>query len=118
MKEKPILEKVVEKYLCDRAKKANWLPLKFTSPQRRSVPDRILLGSLEKVEAALDGYGVPTDVALEAMAATVTFIEVKRSGGVCTSGQEREHALLRARGFRVLVADNKEMIDELYDKEI
>lgn len=58
---------------------------KFTSPGRRSVPDRIC--SLRR--------GV------------VFFIEFKAPGEKPTPAQERDHARRRARGFRVYVVDNK-----------
>ena len=111
---KELLEKDVEKYFRKVAMQDGRQPYKFTSPSRRSVPDQICLGSLASVEKALDGYGVPTAVALQVMAEAITFIECKRPGAKPTEAQIREHEKLRARGFRVLVVDSKEMVDELY----
>lgn len=111
---KPILEKEVEAYLNKKAAKAGRQSYKFTSPQRRSVPDRIILGDFEKVSNILAPYQIPVAVILKAMAEMITFIECKRPGGQPTEAQTREHEKLRARGFRVLVVDSKEMVDELY----
>lgn len=118
-----ILERDVEKYLNTRAAKADWLSLKFTSPQRRSVPDRILLGNKEKLlellrpEMDFVNEAWLGDLAEQLMAAAITFVECKRPGGVPTEGQTREHEKLRARGFTVLVVDSKEMVDGLYSEE-
>ena len=118
-----ILEKDVEARLRDRAKQAGWSPYKFTSPQRRSVPDQLVLGNLTKVKDVLHkllGLGrtpppfVIEELALEAMAASITFVECKRPGETPTPAQEREHAKLRERGFTVRVVDNFEQIEEIY----
>lgn len=111
---KKIDEKDIELRLNAKAKADGRLSYKFVSPQRRSVPDRLILGSLEKVEAILAPYDVPVDHILRAMAEAITFIECKRPGGKPTEAQTREHEKLRARGFRVLVVDSKAMVDELY----
>jgi hypothetical protein len=132
MKKRELLERDIEKDLNTKAAKAGWWSLKFTSPQRRAVPDRILLGSKDAVNADMLALlkrnplfkGREVDPrAFEALAAAlgdsamagcVTFVECKRPGAKPTVAQEREHAKLRARGFTVLVVDTKEQIDGLY----
>lgn len=78
------LEKDIEKRVCDYAKSLGILVYKFTSPSRRSVPDRMFV---------LPGGGV-------------FFIEFKRKGQKPTAGQEIEIAKLRKQGARVFVIDN------------
>jgi hypothetical protein len=63
------------------------MALKFSSPQRRNVPDRMFVF-----------FG-----------GVIGFIEYKASGEVPTSGQEREMQRLRDRGCEVAWTDN---IDE------
>lgn len=79
------LEKVIEKKVCDHAKELGCLVYKFTSPARRSVPDRMFI--LPK------GKGV-------------FFIEFKRKGAAPTEAQKIEIAKIRAQGTRVFVVDD------------
>lgn len=81
-----MLEKDVEAALGDRAKALGGIAYKFTSPGRRSVPDRLVL--------------LPGGV--------VRFVELKRPGEEPTPAQHREHRRLRALGFVVEVIDNKD----------
>lgn len=79
-----MLEKDIERMFCARVEALGGLALKFTSPQRRNVPDRVVLS--------------PGGVA--------AFVELKAPGKKPTQGQLREHERLRALGFRVDVIDN------------
>ena len=81
------LEKDIEKKACEWAKSQGWLTYKFTSPNRRSVPDRIFVKQ---------GH--------------VIFIEFKRPGGRLTSGQEREIEKLVDHGAEVHVAYSVEEV--------
>ena len=76
-----MLEKDIERKACEWARANGWLAFKFTSPSRRSVPDRLFI-----------------------RAGRVVFIEFKRLGGKLTSGQAREIQRLRAAGAEVYVA--------------
>jgi len=80
------LEKDIEKTVCDYAKSLGCLCYKFTSPSRRSVPDRLFI--------LPGGKGV-------------FFIEFKRKGAKPTKGQEIEIAKIRAKGVQVFVVDTK-----------
>ncbi len=80
------LEKDIEKAVCDYAKSLGILSYKFTSPARRSVPDRIFI--------------MPGGRAF--------MIEFKRKGAVPTPAQAVEIAKLRKQGFSVHVIDSKE----------
>lgn len=80
------LEKDIEKKVCDYAKSLGILVYKFTSPSRRSVPDRMFI---------LPGGGV-------------FFIEFKRKGCEPTPGQEIEIEKLRKQGALVWVIDEVE----------
>lgn len=77
-------ESDIEAALVDAVKAAGGLALKFTSPQRRSVPDRIV---------TLPGRGS-------------VFVECKAPGRAPTAAQAREHARIRAAGGAVHVIDS------------
>lgn len=87
-----MLEKKIEEYLRKVVTGRGWLCLKFTSPQRRSVPDRICL--------------LPNGVCI--------FVECKAPGKTPSTMQLREHERLRTLGFIVLVIDSKEIVDEFF----
>ena len=70
------LEKDIERKACQWAKSQGWLVYKFTSPNYRSVPDRMFLK-----------HG------------TTVFLEFKRPGGKLTEGQRREIQKLNEAGF-------------------
>lgn len=129
-KPKKLLERVVEAHLIKKVKALGGMAVKFTSPQRRSVPDRLVL--LDKARAGaelgrvLAVYGINTalfddktlaDQAAGIVAEMVHFQELKATGAKPSPGQLREHARLRALGFVVKVTDNKEDIDEDYSAE-
>lgn len=79
------LEKYIEGKVCDHAKKLGCLVYKFTSPSRRSVPDRIFIMP--------DGKGV-------------FFIEFKRLGQKPTPAQANEIAKIVKQCTVVFVVDN------------
>lgn len=81
-----MLEKEIEAWLVDQAKRRGGIAYKFTSPQRRSVPDRLVLLPGKKM----------------------IFVECKRPGAKPTEAQEREHQRIRDLGFDVYVMDAKE----------
>lgn len=89
------LEKVIERKVCEYAKQLGCLVYKFTSPQARSVPDRLLIAPGGKV----------------------FFIEFKRLGEKPTAAQVIEHAKLVKQGVRVFVVDNvpagKALVEEM-----
>jgi hypothetical protein len=88
-----VLEKDIEKKVCDYARSKGVLAYKFTSPARAAVPDRMFIRQ--------DGL--------------VWFCEFKREGQKPTPAQEREHTRLREHKVNVFVIDNvsegKTMID-------
>lgn len=81
-----MLEKDVEAWLVAEAKKRGGIAYKFTSPQRRSVPDRLVL---------MPG-------------GNIFFAECKAPGKTPTDAQAREHERMRGIGFEVFVVDKKE----------
>lgn len=85
-----MLEKVIEAYLVKRVKDKGGIAYKFTSPQRRSVPDRLVI--------LPDGK--------------MFFVELKATGCKPTPVQQREHGFLRRLNCLVLVIDSKELVDE------
>ena len=80
------IEKDVEQALVRRVKALGGLCEKFTSPGRRSVPDRLVT--------------MPNG--------RIIFVELKRPGGKATEAQERDHAKRRELGCDVRVIDNME----------
>ena len=89
------LEKDIEKKVCDYAKSLGCLVYKFTSPSRRSVPDRIFI--------APGGH--------------VWWIEFKRLGLKPTPGQEVEIEKIRSKRGIVWVVDNVEEGEQVIDLE-
>ena len=63
-------ERDIERYLVERVKALGGMCIKFTSPNRRGVPDRIVM--------------LPGGV--------LHWVELKRPGGVVEAHQAREHA--------------------------
>ena len=84
-------EKTVERELVKRVKEEGGIAYKFTSPNRRSVPDRLCL---------LPG-------------GNILFVECKAPGKKPTKLQAGEHERLRALGFEVVVVDGVETVKEL-----
>lgn len=78
------LEKDIEKKVVDYAKSRGCLVYKFTSPARRSVPDRLFIGP--------DGQ--------------VWFIEFKRLGQKPTEAQSVEIDKIKRQGIHVYVVDS------------
>ena len=99
-----MLEKDIEKKGGEHAKKKGVLHLKFTSPGRAAVPDRLLLSEIPEFLRPV-------------IAKHIRFVEYKREGQKPTEAQTREHERLRALGFRVDVIDSvddaKQSIDEM-----
>jgi hypothetical protein len=91
MKNANPLEKDIEKRVCDYAKSLGMLVYKFTSPSRRSVPDRMFITK----------------------AGVVFFVEFKRKGEKPTVAQEVEIGKIRATGTRVFVVDDVEIGKDL-----
>lgn len=87
-----MLEKTIEKKLCQRIKALGGECEKFTSPGRRSVPDRLVT--------------LPGGI--------IIFIEVKAPGKKPTDNQSRDHERRRALGCTVLVIDSSEGIDDAF----
>lgn len=78
-------ESDIEDAVCRYARSKGFLALKFTSPNRRSVPDRIFLGHYQ----------------------IIFFIEFKAPGKKVTEKQAREIERLEGLGFRVGVIDDE-----------
>ena len=91
-----MLEKQIEKTVCDYAKSKGLYCYKFTSPNHRAVPDRIFIVRM--------GH--------------IFFIEFKRTGEKPTPPQDREHYRLSSYGARVYWTDNIEQGIAIIDKEI
>ena len=89
-----LLEKDVEDYGRKTFKKLGWTFEKFTSPEKRSVPDDIC--------------AAPT---LFYPSAFVFFIEFKRPGEIATHSQQEDHRKRRAKGMTVFVVDCFSQLD-------
>lgn len=84
-------ESLIEAYGTRRVEEEGGTHEKFTSPGRRSVPDRI--GSLRP--------------------GRVFFAEYKATGEKPTPAQERDHERRRLRGFTVYVIDSEEGVEQM-----
>jgi len=78
-------ESDIERELVRAVQAAGGIAYKFTSPQRRSVPDRIVV-----------------------LGGRVRFVEIKAPGRKPTPAQAREHARIEAAGGVVRVIDGIE----------
>lgn len=83
-----MLERDIEAYLVKRCKEIGALADKFTSPSRRSVPDRLIT------------FG-----------GRVLFVEVKATGARPTAAQYRDHERRRAAGAEVVWLDSIQGVD-------
>jgi hypothetical protein len=90
-----LLEKDIEKRVCDYARELGVIPYKFTSPNRAAVPDRMFV-----------------------FKGRIWFIEFKRFGQKATEPQLREHARLQAQQFDVYVIDDVEVGKAIIDFEV
>lgn len=92
MKSSNILEKDIEAYLVRQTERVlSGKAPKYSSPGRRSVPDRLVMWS-------------PLHV---------VFVECKRPGKTWTPAQGRERDKLIALGQLVFLVDTKEAVDKL-----
>ena len=82
-------ENVIEQYFLSQCRQHGFLCLKFTSPSRGAVPDRIVI----------------------APAGTV-FVELKRPGERANKRQLITHAKMRRFGAEVHVIDDRSAVDE------
>lgn len=87
-----MLERDIEAYLVKRCKEIGALCDKFCSPQRRSVPDRLIT------------FG------------RVLFVELKATGKKPTEAQVRDHERRRAAGALVMWLDSKEQVDWMLER--
>lgn len=78
-----MLEKQIEKLVCDYARARGVYVRKFTSPAHLGVPDRLFI-----------------------YAGRVFFIEFKAKGKKATPAQERELAAIRSAGADAFVVDS------------
>ena len=83
-----MLEKTIEAYLVQKVKEIGGIAYKFTSPQRRSVPDRLCLFP----------YGL------------MIFVEVKAPKKLPTEAQAREILRLQVMGFSAITVSSKEQV--------
>ena len=91
-----MLEKTVEKELCERVKKhlGGWA-LKFVSPGQNGVPDRIVL--------------IPPG--------RIYFVETKAPGKKLRKLQEYVCGLIKQLGFKVLRIDTTEKVEQ-FEREV
>lgn len=82
------LENPIERYLVKACRGQGFLCLKFTSPARGGVPDRIVVSP-----------------------AQIVFVEVKRPGTGPTRRQQATHAKMRRHGAEVRVLNSQSGVD-------
>ena len=84
-----MLERDIEKALVNKVKRLGGIAEKFTSPAKRSVPDRLV---------TLPG-------------GRIIFCELKKPGGKPTENQLRDHEKRRKLGADVRIIDSMEQVD-------
>jgi len=90
-----MLEKDIERKVCEYARSKGCLAYKFTSPNRAAVPDRLFI-----------------------FKGKVWFIEFKAPGARATKPQLREHSILAEHYLDVFVIDDVEMGKMIIDAKI
>jgi len=90
----PKTEKYVESYLTAKCKEAGFLCEKFTSPSRRSVPDRMIT--------------LPTG--------KIVFVECKATGKKPSLAQINDHAKRGIMNVDVYVVDSFDGVAELIEQ--
>ncbi len=93
---KKLLEKPIEDNVCRYARSLGVMSEKFTSPSKRSVPDRLVT--------------FPRG--------NIIFIEFKATGKVATPKQLRDHERRRALGCTVYVCDDIKEGRAIIDKHL
>lgn len=88
-------ESDIEDYLTKQCKDQGWMAEKFTSPSKRSVPDRMV--TTQRNTHFPGGF--------------VFFIELKAPGKSATKAQKADHVIRRARGNLVMVCDSYEQVN-------
>jgi hypothetical protein len=81
-------ERAIERHLLDQCRRRGLLCLKFVSPGRGGVPDRIVVG--------------PTGT---------VFVELKGQGGELEKRQRLTHAKMRRFGAEIHVIDDERGVD-------
>lgn len=87
-------ERAIERYLLDSCRKVGFLCLKFVSPVRGGVPDRIVI--------------TPT--------VGTVFVEVKKPGEQPDPRQRITHSKMRRFGAQIHVVDDRRSVDRLIDR--
>jgi hypothetical protein len=91
-----MLEKEIEKIVCDYAKTKGYEVYKFSSPNRVGVPDRMFIGPGQQL----------------------FFIEFKAPGKRPTAVQNREAKKIALCGFKVWLIDNPDDGKALIDQRV
>lgn len=106
-------EKDVEERLRRKVRsELGGIAYKFTSPARRSVPDRLVcLPPTGRHHIATAGGSM-----IGELGGRVLFVECKAPGEKPTANQEREITRLREMGFRVEVVGTKDAVDALIEE--
>lgn len=91
------IERAIEEHLVSACRNHRLLCLKITSPGRRSVPDRLIIGHDNRCDPVL------------------LFVELKRPGTTPRAGQKAMFARMRTHGAHVVVADSIATVDHLLD---
>jgi hypothetical protein len=94
----------IEAYLVKRVEALGGTAEKFSSPARRSVPDRLISWPMQN--------SLPRNGFVSKIPAVIHFVECKAPGEEPTGAQERDHIRRRQMGFVVEVVDTFEAVDD------
>lgn len=84
-------EAKIEAYLVRRCKQLGWICDKFSSPNKRGVPDRILFIPFNRC----------------------VLVEIKAEGKKLTKLQQYDHKKRRELSFTIYVCDSKQSVDNM-----
>ncbi|ADK68990.2 hypothetical protein [Gordonia sp. KTR9] len=90
------MERIVENHLVASCQRHDLLCLKVTSPARRAITDRLVIGHDDRSDPV------------------VLFLELKRPGTVPRASQKAMFARMRVHGAHVVVADSVAAVDHYF----
>lgn len=106
-----MLEKEIEKYLCDKVKALGGEVRKVRWVGRNGAPDRLVMlpPRLQYRTLVVGGHELP----MTRVPDTALWVELKAPGEKVKQHQVREHERMRKMGQRVEVVDSFERVDEV-----
>lgn len=115
----------VEMPFVRACKKLRFLAAKFSIPQRRGAPDRLVFKGIDEAAERMIrfthgrwGKIDARNAVREILADCLEFVELKKPSKEPEAHQLRRHAELRALGFKVVVLDSPEKVATWRDVQL